>query len=89
MAMRRLRKRYGRAARPIPKHLLVLARDVVGDILARGVHATPFSVGQKFGLPVEMARAIIDLAPHALAPGEGPGSEWMIKKAARIIGRKT
>jgi len=63
---------------------LRLARDIVRSIQNRTNLNTPYAVARRFSLPVEKARAILDLESSMLGPG-GKGEEAYFKAAERVI----
>ena len=82
---RALKKRYGRAQ--IPKHLRQMAVDIA-NVVMREPLVTPYLIGKRVGISVEAAGEILGLGNHAFGPG-GAGFEWMVKKVARVVGRKS
>lgn len=82
---RALKRRYGRAQ--IPKHLRQMAVDIANVVMRESL-VTPYQLGKRFGISVEAAGEILGLGNHAFGPG-GAGFEWMVKKVARVVGRKS
>jgi ribosomal protein S25 len=81
---RRSSRRRGNA-KP-SKQLLGFAADITNTVMRNNL-ITPYQLAQRFGLSVDVTGEILGLAAHAFGPG-GAGSAWMMKKTAKIIGRK-
>ena len=74
-------------AGPIPKHVRIIAVEIVGALqMGEAYFADPYRA-TRFGLTAEQAKEILSLHESAFGPGK-KGWEWAVKKVSAILVRK-